>query len=329
MNISKTIEIYRTKNSQFPTISESFNLSYSGTTLWQQGHFGTDAIIDTRSMGQVPVDPLTKTPYAYAVSQATQEFQVGTILERNRSTSLNPALVPQNYAEETSAYFSDFMMKGSYNGKFLSYTQPLENGDIEIFVLGVPSLITNVQEDTELRTLHTENRFVYPGSQAAPALYRSTLQNKNDWVSNTQEVVEGKPEIIYQGTNKDLSGINEKMIFVRQLQDYYEGTQVAASKDFELIEKFNPSIDIYDVNEIVAAIIDTGMGGLDAKSLEIEKSYIERNIDSYYRRVAEEASYTQNADTTQKPFVTIWKTDVQGMDDDTDNTTITLPYSRI
>lgn len=81
-NITKTIEIYRTKNSDFPSITNPINITFSGATIWQQGTFGDEAIIETRSMGQVPLDPVTETQYAYAVSPSTGEFQVGTILER-------------------------------------------------------------------------------------------------------------------------------------------------------------------------------------------------------------------------------------------------------
>lgn len=40
-NIAKSIELFNTKQGRFPVVTDPINVTFSGTTLWQQGSFGS------------------------------------------------------------------------------------------------------------------------------------------------------------------------------------------------------------------------------------------------------------------------------------------------
>lgn len=89
-NITKVIELYKLENGNYPTVSNSINITFSGANIWQQWMFWKESQVDARRISQIPIDPLTGTEYPYSLTYATWEYQVGTILEKSSSLSYIP-----------------------------------------------------------------------------------------------------------------------------------------------------------------------------------------------------------------------------------------------
>ncbi len=88
--------------------------SIGGVTYAYRGTIG-DATARIAKLNKVPVDPLSKTGYTYAVSGDRKHYQVAAVLENALSYGgASPGIVPAAYADSASPYRAK--VHGNYPG---------------------------------------------------------------------------------------------------------------------------------------------------------------------------------------------------------------------
>ncbi len=107
-NISKSFEINRTKDIDFPLPDKKVDISASGTIFQYQWELSQNILESDLNIFDGGLDPVTKKPYGYAVNAARNKFQVIWFLENQESV----ANISQNavFADNT-----DKFVKTSWN----------------------------------------------------------------------------------------------------------------------------------------------------------------------------------------------------------------------
>ncbi len=86
-NISKSFEINRTKNVDFPLPDKKVDISSSGTIFQYQWELSQNILKSDLNIFDGGLDPVTKKPYGYAVNFARNKFQIIWFLENNENTA--------------------------------------------------------------------------------------------------------------------------------------------------------------------------------------------------------------------------------------------------
>ncbi len=101
-NISKSFEINRTKNIDFPLPDKKVDISSSGTIFQYQGELSQKILESDLNIFDGGLDPVTKKPYWYAVNLARNKFQVIWFLENQESVA--NIFPTKTFADNTDKY---------------------------------------------------------------------------------------------------------------------------------------------------------------------------------------------------------------------------------
>ena len=86
-NISKSFEINRTKDIDFPLPDKKVDISASGTIFQYQWELSQNILESDLNIFDGGLDPVTKQPYGYAVNLARNKFQIIWFLENQESVA--------------------------------------------------------------------------------------------------------------------------------------------------------------------------------------------------------------------------------------------------
>ena len=86
-NISKSFEINRTKDIDFPLPDKKIDISASGTIFQYQWELSQNILESDLNIFDGGLDPVTKKPYGYAVNFAKNKFQIIWFLENQESVA--------------------------------------------------------------------------------------------------------------------------------------------------------------------------------------------------------------------------------------------------
>ncbi len=107
-NISKSFEINRTKDVDFPLPDKKIDISASGTIFQYQWELSQNILESDLNIFDGGLDPVTKKPYGYAVNLARNKFQIIWFLENQESVT--------NISQNTAfADNSDKFVKSSWD----------------------------------------------------------------------------------------------------------------------------------------------------------------------------------------------------------------------
>jgi len=274
-NLSKVISLYRVEKWKFPKVTNSIDVSFSWATIWKQGSYGIDSHIDSQSLSNIPTDPLTWNEYAYSTTIGTWEYQVWGIAERG-GVSYSLPVLGKSFAANLPI-FNSAIVRWNYNGKFITYTEDVSQNTKNIYVLGVPSILSQDIIDTTLRQVHTNNRFVYPGSTNAPSTYSGAVTPGVTWNSGIADI-NGDIAVIYEGTNTELSGANGKIELINNIKDYYENSDVADSVDFQNIANIDTVTNSDLAVWIVNTFIKSGVWGFSESKTKVKTSSVVASV---------------------------------------------------
>ncbi len=113
-NISKSFEINRTKDIDFPLPDKKVDISASGTIFQYQWELSQNILESDLNIFDGGFDPVTKKPYGYAVSLARNQFQIIWFLENKQNVANN--ILSQSFADNSDKYIKS---SGDYLGIFL------------------------------------------------------------------------------------------------------------------------------------------------------------------------------------------------------------------
>lgn len=218
-------------------------------------------------ISEVPTDPLTGNEFAYSTTQATGEYQLGTIVEREGSLALQPSfLTQQSYAAESVLKpFATTLIKGNYNGKFITHRD-----DTQLYIIAAPSILANEISGVTIQDIHANQSFVYEGAGTPPATYSGSVEISNSW-SFTPANTTGDVALIYTGSTSELSSSSGKLTFITNLKNYYAGTDVAASRDFESLETLDPVSNPNRAIALINTYVESNMGGLGGGDVAVSE----------------------------------------------------------
>lgn len=251
-NITKVIELYKLQTWSYPPVSNPINITFSGSTIWQQWSFGEETRKFAKRISEVPVDPLTFREFAYAKTQYTNEYQVWVIVEKESSIVWFPFLfTSQIHAANILKDFVSTLIRWNYNEKFITHKE-----GSNLYVLWVPTLLVNEISDVTLQQIFANNSFVYKWWPAAPATYSGTLISKWDW-GFTPVNVTGQEHLIYTWSVSDMNTWSWKLDFIWNLKNYYVWTDVEDSESYNELKPIDtvnkPNMAIGQVNTYISA----------------------------------------------------------------------------
>ncbi len=268
-NIVSVISITEIKNGEFPRVVDPIQVTFEWDEIWQQWTFWKNSYLDVKTLSNVPVDPLTGQQYTYSLSKKSKEFQVWWIFEAPYELSFLP-FIAKAHAKDFSSYDSS-IIRGTYNGRFLTHTKRIGALEKQIFILGTPSIISRSISDSDIKDIFEDTDLVFDGKKAIPWTYRknSDLQDEN-W-EFTPDITEHGIEndarvVVYEGSNIELSTTRGKQELVKNLQSYYENTDIRDTENIQgLLEHTNA-----DASNVVDSYINGKVGWLHNAGIKVK-----------------------------------------------------------
>lgn len=238
-NIYSTLEHTRVQAWGYTYPDNPDEITFSGSTLWQQWTFGDNSRRATRWMDNIPTDPLTKNEYTYSVTQGQQEFELGAILESwEISYNSNFELLQKSYAawEWSLAYII-----WSYNGKILKTKVGQDD-----YILAVPSIINSEAWSGSLVDILTNKTLSYKWYSNIPSSY---------WIANTaspEEVnfVNQDEFIVFMWSASELSTDQSKRTeLIANIQKAYLWTKLENSSGISSILEIDTTTVNNELND--------------------------------------------------------------------------------
>ena len=239
-NISKSIELSELEVGSYPEVTNAIDVTFSGSTIWKQWSFGADSYIDTWRLSEIPTDPLTWNEYPYSKTTSTHEYQIWCILEKSVVT-LETWMIRDSFAAaNTLPGFAASFVRGNYNGKFISYRELPQ-----IFILGVPSILSNETNNVTLEEIISNNSFIYSGQKSIPTPYLWLVDSENTgWQftpsSTPSSISTGKPPVLYSALESHLSSSVWKIELLTSIKTYYGwNSDILNSSQYKELKNLN------------------------------------------------------------------------------------------
>lgn len=212
-NIQKALTFHFIESNNYPVPTSPENITFSWSTVWQQGTVWENVIQKLRRLTSIPVDPLTGTQYAYSVTHQGIEFQLWAVFEWD---ILAQSTLPQAHAGDRLAYS---YVRGQYNGKIIHITI-----DNTLYVLAVPTIISWDLSIADLQQLINEWKLVVAGQANLPASYSGSVYNTLGWWN--LNIVNPWKLVAFSWSISDLTGWSQgiKIDFIKNLQAAYSWT---------------------------------------------------------------------------------------------------------
>ncbi|MDP2091015.1 MAG: FISUMP domain-containing protein [Candidatus Gracilibacteria bacterium] len=269
-SMKTSLELFQLDAGNYPKPTGLVSITYSGTTVWNQGTFGETVFANLGKLDKIPKDPLTDKEYTYSVLVNGNQYQLGGIVEGN-DISYRPPLTPpyqggglaqqvQAGIVEATAYIT-----GNYNGQM---TKVLSGTTCN--VLAVPSIINNDATVTDLQQIVASGSLVYRGFKNLPASFKGSKFNEAagfDFQPNTL--------LAYTDTSScapltDNTSYTARVNLLKGLQDAYSGTLVQNEGEIKnilalTIDTNSPSQEVINyagnyVNNVLKGKVSTGGG---------------------------------------------------------------------
>lgn len=245
-NMQKVLSYYKLENGLYPTPDNGVSITFSGSEVWNQGVFSESVVQKIRRISQVPLDPLTKTPYTYSITNKKVEFQLWAIFEWDILTKNSP--ITSTYAGSDLAYS---YIKGHYNGQMID----VQIGT-DLYILAVPTIISGDISVLDLQQLINEWKLVLHGKHNLPASYSGTTYNVL-WAGNLKSV---NPDslVVFSWSIWEITGTNasKRKKFIENLQWAYSGTLSSSTSTIANILDIDTSNSI-DTEKLSRTIITT------------------------------------------------------------------------
>ena len=170
-NISKSFEINRTKDINFPLPDKKVDISSSGTIFQYQGELSQNILESDLNIFDGGLDPVTKKPYWYAVNLARNKFQIIWFLENNQNVA--NILANTTFADNSDKYIKSsgdelwillnettnevIVQSGSFNE--IDIENNIEN--YSVFIKGWPKFVSSENLSSKLSFRIRDNSSCY------------------------------------------------------------------------------------------------------------------------------------------------------------------------
>lgn len=239
----KALELYSLTNWVYPFPSDYVNVTYSWATVWHQWTVSWSVIQNLWRLSNVPLDPLTETPYAYSINSSKNKYQIAAALEWGEVAF---DVIDSSYAV-WDTWWKAFV-KWTYQWivtNVLSWSTT--------YILTLPSLIASDLSSTDVVDIVWNEKLVYNWGDNLPSSYSWTTFNTAGWFSFTPNNF-----LAYSWSLEELQGTQSKRLtFIQDVQDSYSGTTVRLEANLRSVTQTDLS-DTLRADTLAIAIIGWG-----------------------------------------------------------------------
>ena len=133
-SIKTSLELFHLNSGKYPLPDDKQIVDYSTETLWYQWNFWTTVISSlSRSMSEVPTDPLTAKKYIFSVANNKNEFEILSLLEWDW-IALNPLIPLSGEIATAASLVVTPKIDWTYNRVFIKTAS---------YIVPVPSIVTS------------------------------------------------------------------------------------------------------------------------------------------------------------------------------------------
>jgi len=248
--ISRALEYYKIDQWAYPTPTDNFEISYSGSLAWKQWVFGEDTRVLISSMSETPTDPLTKNPYTYSITNTRQEYEIWSIMERPLKSEL------LSDAHDNNVFYTNIVW--TYNKQIITVRQ----NDF-IYILWVPTIITWEIESVDIDTILTNQSFAVRNSSNLPSSYATVLP---EWQSHTWSVSFTAwvipwltAPLLFQWWESLLANDSQKQTLWENIKQYFLSSNISNSPSYDSVR----SIVWWEESEYIDKLIISGILDID------------------------------------------------------------------
>lgn len=203
--IKNWLDAYQIKNSIYPDPTDSHQVNYKNTWVWQQWTFWIETKNKLLNISGDFIDPLTKNEYTYSILNSKKEYQLWAILEWS-VTAFNDNTTYADSQNNNSAFID-----WNYNSILTLVSTWWTD-----YLLALPSIIST-NNDTDLENIITNNNFTYNNFSILPSSYSWTNINTNQPTNyNINDIV-----LFSWSINDLLQDETLKIDFLQKLQHTY------------------------------------------------------------------------------------------------------------
>ena len=243
--IARALDYYKLQNGFYPDPSDSFVVTYSGSTAWTQWVFWEETRKVTGRISEIPVDPLTKNEYSYSITNTRQEYELGAITE-----SLLSGNNIVSSAHALSNYYAN--IKWNYNKQIVT----IEEND-RIYILGVPTIITTEIESVTVEEILASQSFAVKNSQNLPSGYANSLPagQTHTWAVSFSPWTASwtTTPLLYEWDIVDLNPDSEKISLWDILREYYVNSNIGNNDEYDTLSSTATGETLWYVNTLIQA----------------------------------------------------------------------------
>ncbi|NUJ97375.1 hypothetical protein HGA92_01145 [Candidatus Gracilibacteria bacterium] len=250
-NLKKSLELFITEKSFYPVPDNNIEITYSGGIAWGQGTIGDSMITNIGKLNKKPTDPLTGNEYTYSITSLKTEYEISMISEGGEIIGMENGLIPQANADTTKKALA--IIGGTYNQKFIK----VQTGGID-YIIATPSIVNVNMNDTDLITIINKKELVYNGFQNLPSSYN----NKGYTMTGGFDFIPAGNPVIYSGSINSITQDPNKLSFINNLKQVYQGTILATDRTYNDIMNINTINNADGAITLVNNYIENNIGGL-------------------------------------------------------------------
>lgn len=247
-SIEKVLELYKTRNWEYPEPSNSDQIKYLWAEVWTKWTFWEEtrkSLWQKWQISEVPTDPLTTSEYSYSVLNTNKEYQIAITFEWDYLWQNNNNLLNQTYAAWS---YGTTYVKWSYNWQVVKVQTWWTT-----YVLATPSIISwyELTATTNLVEIIKDKKLVYNKSNILPASYANTTDFEETLA--TDSIVNIWSVVIYETTNiNDLTQESNQQELIDNLQLAYSWTLLENDETIkEIVNRDSQINEIYLSQKII------------------------------------------------------------------------------
>lgn len=251
-SIEKVLTLGRLNTWFFPGADNAIPVVFSGSTIWAQWTFWEEARKIVGRISNVPVDPLTKTEYAYSTTYSKNEFELGATFEWDW-------LVKNVVSSEAIAWDRRWTsyVHGEYNGQIIQKII----GD-RLYVLAVPTIINANMWDVEYSDIVNNWTFALNWWNNLADSYSWSVFNTLGWWNNL--AVNPGNMIVFSWSSQDLvwADPTNRNLLLRNIQAAYTGTTTIVRNPSSVGATM--AVDVNNVSELEGyanTLVNNVLGG--------------------------------------------------------------------
>ncbi len=174
-NIQKTLDIYFAKESQYPEPSDTINITYSWATVWLQWVFWNKTRKDLWIISTIPLDPITRNPYSYSITNQKMEYQLWAALEWDNpaKSDLEWMLINKVYASQETL---NTYIIWNYNWKIVKFSTWWLD-----YIITTPTIIASDLSNTDILDVIENKKLSFNTFSNLPNSYSWVILDNNNF----------------------------------------------------------------------------------------------------------------------------------------------------